>query len=185
MSIRVFIIDDHAIVRTGMRMILSAQTDIEVVGEADSGEHALPQLRALAPDVVLCDLHLPGLSGLEVTDRIVSGDYGTRVIIVLDEYDRAESDQFRQSVAELIKNLSDRAARVQLVLAGVASNLQQLIGYIPSIRRNIIGLPMPRLSSEEVRALIRIGEKSAGVEFDEEAVKAIEQLSNGSAITPR
>lgn len=105
---------------------------------------------------------------------------GTRVIIVLDEYDRAESDQFRQSVAELIKNLSDRAARVQLVLAGVASNLQQLIGYIPSIRRNIIGLPMPRLSSEEVRALIRIGEKSAGVEFDEEAVKAIEQLSNGS-----
>ncbi|MBA2920737.1 AAA family ATPase [Sphingomonas sp. MAH-20] len=105
---------------------------------------------------------------------------GTRVIIVLDEYDRAESDQFRQSVAELIKNLSDRAARVQLVLAGVASNLQQLIGYIPSIRRNIIGLPMPRLSSDEVRALIRIGEKTAGVEFDEDAAKAIEQLSNGS-----
>lgn len=105
---------------------------------------------------------------------------GTRVIIVLDEYDRAESDQFRLSVAELIKNLSDRASRVQLVLAGVASNLQQLIGYIPSIRRNIIGLPMPRLSSEEVRALIRIGEKSAGVDFDEDAVKSIESLSNGS-----
>jgi DNA-binding NarL/FixJ family response regulator len=82
MSIRVFIIDDHAIVRTGMRMILSGQTDIEVVGEADSGEQALPQLRALAPDVVLCDLHLPGLSGLEVTERIVRGDYGTRVIVV-------------------------------------------------------------------------------------------------------
>ncbi|MFD1610317.1 ATP-binding protein [Sphingomonas tabacisoli] len=105
---------------------------------------------------------------------------GTRVILILDEYDRAESDQFRQSVAELIKNLSDRAARVQLVLAGVASNLQQLIGYIPSIRRNIIGLPMPRLSSEEVRALIRIGEKSAGVTFEEDAVQAIEGLSNGS-----
>lgn len=105
---------------------------------------------------------------------------GTRVIIVLDEYDRAESDDFRQSVAELIKNLSDRAARVQLVLAGVASNLQQLIGYIPSIRRNIIGLPMPRLSAEEVRSLIRIGEKSAGVAFDEDAVVAIESLSNGS-----
>ena len=105
---------------------------------------------------------------------------GTRVILILDEYDRAESDQFRQSVAELIKNLSDRAARVQLVLAGVASNLQQLIGYIPSIRRNIIGLPMPRLSSDEVRALIRIGEKSAGVSFDEDAVDAIQALSNGS-----
>ena len=105
---------------------------------------------------------------------------GTRVIIILDEYDRAESDQFRQSVAELIKNLSDRAARVQLVLAGVASNLQQLIGYIPSIRRNIIGLPMPRLSNDEVRALIAIGEKSAGVDFDGDAISAIEALSNGS-----
>lgn len=105
---------------------------------------------------------------------------GTRVIVILDEYDRAESDAFRQSVAELIKNLSDRAARVQLVLAGVASNLQQLIGYIPSIRRNIIGLPMPRLSSEEVRALIRIGEQGAGVSFEDDAIQAIESLSNGS-----
>lgn len=82
MSIRVFIIDDHAIVRTGLRMILSAQTDIDVVGEADSGEQALPLVRALKPDVVLCDLHLPGLSGLEVTERIVRGGEGTRVIVV-------------------------------------------------------------------------------------------------------
>lgn len=112
--------------------------------------------------------------------ELLSQVTGTRVIIILDEYDRAESDQFRQSVAELIKNLSDRAARVQLVLAGVASNLQQLVGYIPSIRRNVIGLPMPRLSSEEVQALIRIGERSAGVEFEPGAVDAIEALSNGS-----
>jgi DNA-binding NarL/FixJ family response regulator len=82
MSIRVFLLDDHALVRTGMRMILSSQTDIEVVGEADSGEAALPQIRTLKPDVVLCDLHLPGISGLEVTERIVRGDFGTRVIVV-------------------------------------------------------------------------------------------------------
>ncbi|HEY4561172.1 MAG TPA: response regulator [Lysobacter sp.] len=82
MSIRVFMVDDHAIVRTGMRMILSNETDIDVVGEADSGEQALPQIRALKPDVVLCDLYLPGLSGLEVTERIVRGDYGARVIVV-------------------------------------------------------------------------------------------------------
>ncbi|GAB6196273.1 response regulator [Lysobacter xanthus] len=82
MSIRVFIIDDHAIVRTGLRMILSAQTDIEVVGEAESGEQALPLIRASKATVVLCDLHLPGLSGLEVTERIVHGNYEARVIIV-------------------------------------------------------------------------------------------------------
>ncbi len=82
MTIRVFVVDDHALVRAGMRMILSGETDIEVVGEAESGEDALPQIRKLKPDVVLCDLHLPGVSGLEVTERIVKGDYGTRVIVV-------------------------------------------------------------------------------------------------------
>ncbi|MEP6634390.1 MAG: response regulator transcription factor, partial [Luteimonas sp.] len=61
MTIRVFVVDDHALVRAGIRMILSGETDIEVVGEADSGENALPQIRKLKPDVVLCDLHLPGV----------------------------------------------------------------------------------------------------------------------------
>jgi len=105
---------------------------------------------------------------------------GTRVIVILDEYDRIEDPQFRQSVAELIKNLSDRAARVQIVLAGVSSNLQELIGYIPSIRRNIIGLPMPRLVSAEVKSLINIGEKGAGIKFDDRVVSMIELLANGS-----
>ncbi len=82
MTIRVFIVDDHALVRAGMKMILSAEVDIEVVGEADSGEAALPVIRRLEPDVVLCDLHLPGVSGLEVTERIVRVDSRTRVIIV-------------------------------------------------------------------------------------------------------
>ncbi|MCL6711150.1 response regulator [Pseudoxanthomonas sp. z9] len=82
MTIRVFLIDDHALVRTGMRMILAQETDFEVVGEAESGEEALPVIRKLKPDVVLCDLHLPGYSGLEVTERIVRGDQETRVIIV-------------------------------------------------------------------------------------------------------
>jgi DNA-binding NarL/FixJ family response regulator len=82
MTIRVFLVDDHALVRAGMRMILSGETDIEVVGEAESGELALPLIRKLKPDVVLCDLHLPGLSGLDVTERIVKGRYGARVVVV-------------------------------------------------------------------------------------------------------
>lgn len=82
MTIKVFLVDDHALVRTGIRMILSGETGIEVVGEAESGEQALPQIRQLKPDVVLCDLHLPGVSGLEVTERIVKGDHGTKVVIV-------------------------------------------------------------------------------------------------------
>ena len=82
MAIRVFMVDDHALVRTGMRMILSAEVDIDVVGESENGEDALPQVRALQPHVVLCDLHLPGISGLEVTERIVRVSPGSRVVIV-------------------------------------------------------------------------------------------------------
>ena len=82
MTIRVFLLDDHALVRAGMRMMLSAEVDIDVVGEADAGEIALPMIRRLKPDVVLCDLHLPGISGLEVTERIVKGDYGCKVVVV-------------------------------------------------------------------------------------------------------
>ena len=80
--IRVYLIDDHELVRTGFRMMLAEHTDISVVGEAGSGEDALASLRSVKPDVVVCDLHLPGISGLEVTERIVRGDWGMRVIVV-------------------------------------------------------------------------------------------------------
>lgn len=82
MAIRVYLVDDHALVRAGMKMILAGEVDIEVVGEAESGEVALVQVRQLKPDVVLCDIHLPGLSGLEVTERITRSLPETKVIAV-------------------------------------------------------------------------------------------------------
>ena len=82
MTIRVFIVDDHAIVRTGIRMILSTAVDIEVVGEAESGEAALPLIRSLKPHVVLSDLHLPGASGLDLTERLMKLETPPKVIIV-------------------------------------------------------------------------------------------------------
>ena len=85
--IRVFLVDDHVLVRTGFRMILAAEVGMQVIGEAANGEDALPQIRKLKPDVVICDLHLPGVSGLEITKRIVQADYGSRVIIVTVQED--------------------------------------------------------------------------------------------------
>ena len=80
--IRVYIVDDHALVRAGYRMILQKESDLDVVGEAGTGEEGLLAIRRLRPDVVICDLHLPGISGLDVTERIVRGDFGSRVLIV-------------------------------------------------------------------------------------------------------
>ena len=80
--IRVFLLDDHALVRTGYRLILQQQVDMEVVGESASGEEGIPMIRKLKPDVVLCDLHMPGLSGLEITERLVNSTLGCKVVIV-------------------------------------------------------------------------------------------------------
>jgi DNA-binding NarL/FixJ family response regulator len=134
MTIRVFLVDDHALVRVGMRMILSAETDIEVVGEADNGEEALPQIRRLKPDVVLCDLHLPGVSGLEVTERIVRGDHGTRVIIVSVLQDGPMPKRLLEvgasgyvgkggDAAELLRAVRDVARGKRFLASGIAQNL--------------------------------------------------------------
>jgi DNA-binding NarL/FixJ family response regulator len=88
--IRVLIADDQALVRGGFRLILEAQKDIQVVGEAANGHEAVEQARALEPDVVLMDIRMPELDGLEATRRLLSDGAAVRVLILttfdLDEY---------------------------------------------------------------------------------------------------
>ena len=69
--IRVVLVDDHQLVRTGIRRVLCDAEGVEVVGEADSGEQALEVTRQLRPDVVLMDVHMPGIGGLEATRKLL------------------------------------------------------------------------------------------------------------------
>lgn len=80
--IRVLLIDDHKLVRTGIRKILEEASGIEVVGEADDGERGIELARQLSPDVVLLDVSMPGIGGLECTRRLLEHDPSTRVIVV-------------------------------------------------------------------------------------------------------
>jgi DNA-binding NarL/FixJ family response regulator len=89
-SIRVLLADDQKLVRGGFRMILSAEVEIEVVGEAADGEEAIALARELRPDVVLMDVRMPNIDGIEATRRIVNGADGTPRVLVLTTFDLDE-----------------------------------------------------------------------------------------------
>ena len=80
--IRVLLVDDHPVVRTGVRGMLAAEPDIEVVGEAGSGADAIARAAELKPDVVLMDLRMPDVDGVAATDRILAADGGIRVVVL-------------------------------------------------------------------------------------------------------
>ena len=88
--VRVLIADDHAVVRAGFKMILDAEPDIDVIGEARDGAEAVESARSLRPDVVLMDIRMPELDGLEATRRVLAEPDPPRVLVLttfdLDEY---------------------------------------------------------------------------------------------------
>ncbi len=90
MTIRVLVADDQSMVRAGFRMLLADEQDIEVVAEAENGREAVEKTARFNPDVILMDIRMPELDGLQATQRILAEDNGARILILttfdLDEY---------------------------------------------------------------------------------------------------
>ncbi|MET9057152.1 response regulator transcription factor [Streptomyces antibioticus] len=135
MTIRVLIADDQMMVREGFSVLLNAMPDIEVVGEAVNGREAVERVRELSPDVVLMDIRMPELNGIEATREIVAADGSAKVLVLttfdLDEYVyqalRAGASGF------LLKDASARqlADGVRVVASGEAL-------LAPSVTRRLI-----------------------------------------------
>ncbi|MER5496608.1 MULTISPECIES: response regulator transcription factor [unclassified Streptomyces] len=153
--IRVLIVDDQMMVREGFSVLLNAMPGIEVVGEAVDGRQAIAQVAALRPDVVLMDIRMPELNGIEATREIVAADADAKVLVLttfdLDEYVyqalRAGASGF------LLKDASARqlADGVRVVAAGEAL-------LAPTVTKRLINEFSKIAESPRPPALARIGD---------------------------
>jgi DNA-binding NarL/FixJ family response regulator len=163
--IRVLVADDHALLREGIRALLKQSDEVEVVGEASDGQQAVEECRRLEPDVVLMDVAMPGLGGLEATLLILKEQPAVKVL-VLTQYDD------REYVARFLKAgaagyVLKKAAGSELVSAIRAASRGGLV-LDPSIARELVesgrpmtdaaGDPYERLTDREKQVLKLVAE---------------------------
>jgi len=134
-TIRVLIADDQALMRGGFRMILDGQEDIEVVGEAVDGRDAVEQFRRLRPDVVVMDVRMPGMDGIEATRQLTSAESPARVLILtmfdLDDY---VFEALRAGASGFL--LKDRPPEELVAAVRVVASGEALLA--PSVTRRLI-----------------------------------------------
>ena len=147
-TIRILIAEDHAIVREGIRMILGEEPDFDVVGEAKDGREALELAQQLAPDVIVMDISMPRMTGIEATPQIRRLCPGTRVLILTMHEE--ESYVFQLLRAGASGYVLKRAAAQDLVEAVRSASRGEAFLY-PSVARNVVKDYLTRLQSGEGR----------------------------------
>lgn len=150
-KIKLVLADDHAVVRSGLRMLLQAQPDMEIVGEAESGKEALAQVRSLQPDVILMDIQMPGMNGIEATRQIKEVGGNTAVLALTMH----EDDQyfFEMLQAGASGYLPKRAAPDELVRAIRTVSRGEVFLY-PSLATRLVQSYLGGEAGSETEALV-------------------------------
>ncbi|EFL16061.1 response regulator transcription factor [Streptomyces sp. C] len=169
MTIRVLIVDDQMMVREGFSVLLNAMEGIEVVGEAVDGRQAIAQVAALGPDVVLMDIRMPEMNGLEATRQIVAADTDAKVLVLttfdLDEYVyqalRAGASGFLlkdASARQLAEGVRVVAAGEALLAPSVTKRLISEFSKLSDVQRAADPSGVSELTERETEVLVLIAQ---------------------------
>jgi two-component system, NarL family, invasion response regulator UvrY len=109
------LVDDHAVVRMGFKMLIEAEDDITVIGEAESGEVAIKLFQELKPDIIVMDITMPGIGGLEAIDRIIAKDKNTKILVLSAHEDSVHPKRVLNAGA--MGYLTKRSAAEELIKA--------------------------------------------------------------------
>ncbi|MSQ80505.1 MAG: response regulator [Candidatus Methylopumilus sp.] len=114
-QIKVLLVDDHAVVRMGFKMLIESETDIKVVGEAESGEIAIKLFQELMPDIIIMDITMPGIGGIEAIDRILAKDKNIKILVLSAHEDSVHPKRVLSAGA--MGYLTKRSAAEELIKA--------------------------------------------------------------------
>lgn len=150
MALRILLVDDHAVLRSGLRLLLGTQPDLQVIGEAADGDEALTQIRRLRPDLVILDLSMPGLGGLDALARITAEQPWLKVLILTMHDD-----------AEFVRTALTAGARGYVLKRAADTELLSAVRQVaagetyvyPSLAARLLDLDRPREPREQAGGL--------------------------------
>ena len=176
--IRVMLVDDHAVVRMGFRLLLEGATDLKVSAEADSGEEAVRSFAEVKPDVVVMDISMPGIGGLEAIDRILAREPQARILVLSAHEDLMHARRVLKAGA--VGYLTKRSAAEALIHA-IRQVAQGKTYLEPSIAQQ---LALQQLSGEKT-PVDMLSEKEFKVFLALAKGKSVAEIAEVMSLSPR
>ncbi len=183
---RVLIADDHPLFRDGLRVLLESVPEIEVVGEAATGEQAIALAQAAQPDVVLMDIRMPGINGIEATRRIAVANPGVKVLMLtmLEDDDSVFAAVRAGASGYLLKGA--RQAEILRAVTAVANGeaifgpgiAQRMVSYFGRIRSTSPAHLFPELTDREYEILQLIAQRYTNAEIADKLVLSPKTVRN-------